>query len=303
MAALNQLKQHLQQNIYLKYDQPIYYGVLLQADGDRMGELLDRAENDQQHQAISTALSQFARGVPELMREYHGHCIYAGGDDILGFVPLEQAYACAKKLSQFFAETINNASIQIDLTVQASPSLSVGLAICHILTPMNIIREYAKKAESIAKGEHCEQVDERRNALGIVLLQRSGKSTQLRLSWADTLAHQQFEIWVTSYLAKNATLPSRIAHDTLALDLKLKRLFQRTQQDSEQTREIAKDQIDAEYKLLLSKLRLVSGSCISVELLKALSERAEHIGLAALSAELIAARWFAAKVQKDLGSE
>lgn len=286
--ALNQFKQAIQP-LWRKYGQPCSYGVLLLADGDRMGELLDKATSKEQHREITTALSDFAGDVAGIMRQYTGHCIYAGGDDVLGFVPLHQAYACAKALSESFKHALSQVSEE--LKTEKAPTLSVGLAIAHVMTPLGIIRELAQQAEKYAKGDHIEDHNQRRNALGICLDIRSGNTTKLRLSWSDENALQQFNEWIQCYINKN--IPSRIAYDTRAIDL-------RTQNISKDE-DIQKGIRTAEFSRMLKKARLAKGGIVDVNHQRKLTERAEKIGLQVLSDELIVARWFAAKTQRDLG--
>ena len=72
--------------LWRKYGQPCAYGVLLLADGDRMGELLDKAKDKKIHQTITQALSAFAASVKTTVQQYEGHAIYAGGDDVLAIL-------------------------------------------------------------------------------------------------------------------------------------------------------------------------------------------------------------------------
>lgn len=274
-----------------KYGEPSAYGVLLLADGDRMGELLDKAQDKHAHQKITIALSQFAGGVADIMRKYDGHCIYAGGDDVLGFVPLHQAYDCAKALSQSFKSELE--TIAQSLKAEQVPTLSVGLAIAHHMTPLSVIREYANQAEKYAKGDHITEPRQRRNALGILLDVRSGNQTKLRFSWDDTTAHQAFAQWVNLYL--NKEIPSRIAYDTRAIDLRTKKIAR--------GKEIQRDIQTAELTLMLKKARLSQGGAIKKQHIDQLTERAKNITLQQLSDELIVARWFAAKTQQDLGKD
>lgn len=289
LVALQNLKTELKP-LWHKFGQPNSYGVMLLADGDRMGELLDQAKNKQEHKQITRALSEFADSVPELMRQYNGQCIYSGGDDVLGFVPLHQAYKCAKALSDSFANALSEVSTHLGGT--QNPTLSVGLAICHVNTPLGVIRELANQAETHAKGDHC-PLALRRNALGIVLSVRSGTQTFLRIAWDDTDAHQQFKQWVSLYESKK--IPSRLAYDTRAIDLSTKNISS----DLERLKKIR----EAELKRMLQKKRLVSGEKVSETTMDALTQRAHKVDLQQLSDELIVARWFAAKLQKDLGKE
>lgn len=286
-SALATFKQAIEP-LWRQFGQPCSYGVLLLADGDRMGELLDQAKTLQDHKTITLALSSFAGGVAALMRQYQGHCIYAGGDDVLGFVPLHQAYACAKALSEAF----HAALAEVATRLQASlPTLSVGMAISHVMTPLGVIRELAQKAEKYAKGDHLQEVALRRNALGVCLDVRSGNVTLLRLPWNDSAAQQQFNNWIACYTQHQ--LPSRIAYETREIDLRTKHISKDPQ--------IQQGIRHAEFKRMLKKARLMNGQKITEPVQVQLNQRELRIGLQSLADELIIARWFAAKTQKDLG--
>lgn len=287
--ALKQLQAALK-SIWASHGQPSSYGVLLLADGDRMGELLDKASNVKQHQSVTQALSHFAGGVAKTMRKYQGHCIYAGGDDVLGLVPLHQAYACAEALANDFKDALQ--SVANDLHAEKPPTLSVGLAICHINTPLGHIRQLAQRAEKHAKGDHM-PADKQRNALGISLAIRSGNTTDIRIGWDDSCAKQALDEWVRAYV--NKELPSRIAYDT-------REVYLRT--DFQADAELLSKIRNAEFTLMLMKARTHTGKSLPPLTQEALKTRAKELGdLNLLANELIVARWLAAKTQKELGKE
>lgn len=299
--------------LWQKYGQPYTYGALLLADGDRMGELLDKAKNLEQHQDITKALSNFAGNVAKTMRDYRGHCIYAGGDDVLGFVPLDRAYQCADKLQKEFAECLQKATDKLkqentqdnEIKKLKNPTLSVGLAVCHIMTPLGVIRELADQAEKHAKGDHIKKEDtqkakdkgrinQQRNALGILLSVRGGADVKVRFNWDDEIGLDTFKLFVNFY--KDKAIPSRVAYDIRGIYLR--------------THQIAKDNLDlntniqlAELTRMLKQARTNDGQKIADDVIAQLKERAKLIGLDKLADELIVARWLAAKTQKELGKE
>lgn len=291
----NELKSALKP-LWRKYGEPYRYGVLLRADGDRMGELLDKAKSQKEHQAITQALSAFAGGVSQIMRNHRGHCIYVGGDDVLGFVPLDKAYECANDLQQSFLQSL--AEIAGQLNVDKSPTLSVGLAICHIMTPLSVIRELASQAEKHAKGDHIEnetsKINERRDALGILLSIRSGNDTKLRYNWSDEKGLKVFKEFIKFYRKKE--IPSRIAYDIRAIYLC-------TKDFAEGNKDLLQNIQKAELTRMLKQARTDNGQEIKKAIIDELAERGEVIGLDKLADELIVARWFSAKTQKDLGKE
>lgn len=289
---LELLKQQLLP-IWKQYGEPYSYGVMLLADGDRMGELLDKATSLDEHQKITKALSDFAESVADTMRVYSGHCIYAGGDDVLGFVPLDRAYDCSKRLSDDFRDRLLDVSKS--LGVDQSPTLSVGLAVCHITTPMSVIRDLANQAEKHAKGDHIkDDISKRRNALSLLLSVRSGNDVHVRYQWDDKTGLAAFQKWILMYVNKD--IPSRVAYDIRDIHLT--------------TYLIAKDQADlrkgilaAELKRMLTQARTTTGNAVDAETIQQLKYRGVDIGLDKLADELIVARWFAAKTQQELGKE
>lgn len=308
LSLLKKMQTELLPKIWEKYGEPYTYGALLLADGDRMGELLDKAKNEEQHKAITQALSDFAGNVADIVRKHKGHCIYAGGDDVLGFVPLDTAYKCADELRISFADNLS--AVAEDLGVQDNkPTLSVGIAICHLMTPLGIIRELAGQAEKYAKGDHISKIDEkpkeneRRNALGILLSLRGGSEIKLRLNWSDTEGHDFFEQAVGYYRTttqeqkeKQKDIPSRVAYDIRAIYL-------RTQNFAPNDEKLLKKIRRAELKRMLEQARTPTGNQICPKIIEQLTQRGEQIGLDKLADELIVARWLAAKTQKDLGKE
>ena len=281
--------------LFQSYGEPYRYGLLLLADGDRMGELLDKAKTQVQHQEITQALSNFAGQVAYTMRQSSGHCIYAGGDDVLGFVPLDKAYKCANDLQKLFANSLSGVANK--LGAKNSPTLSVGLAICHIMTPLGVIRELASQAEKFAKGDHVDEsqsTEKRRNALGILLSVRSGNDTKLRFNWDDLAGLNAFETMVNYYVEKQ--IPSRIAYD-------VREIYLRTCDFAIDDKQLQKDIQSAELLRMLKQARTNQSKKIADQTIDMLNERAKKIGLDNLANELIVARWFAAKTQKDLGKE
>lgn len=162
-----------------EYGEPLPYVAILQADGDRMGELLDTMETIDKHRNVSRKLSKFAKNVPKIVQKYFGHCIYAGGDDVLALVPLDQAITCSYQLAKAFRDEMRKID---DISDDKIPTLSVGLGISHIMTPMGKQLALARKAESLAKGNELED-DQPKNSLAVILQPRSGAEINYREKW------------------------------------------------------------------------------------------------------------------------
>ncbi|MBL8483893.1 MAG: type III-B CRISPR-associated protein Cas10/Cmr2 [Rhodocyclaceae bacterium] len=275
--------------IWKKFGEPCPYGVILLADGDQMGALLSEAGDAAAHVEITRALSGFASGVAAQVRAFSGHAIYAGGDDVLAFVPLDRAVACADALRAEFAAVLQ--PLARKLGTASLPTLSVGLAIGHMLEPLGKLRELAGSAEKLAKGDHCGAL--RRNALGIKLAIRSGATLDLRLRWDDHAGQQAFADWQQAY--RDGSIPSRVAYDTRAVHL---RTCFALSADPPVPGIPA-----AEFARMLDRARTTQGSLLGAGIKAALAARAANVRLDRLADELIAARWLAARNQRDLGEK
>ena len=293
---LSNLKNALKP-IWHKYGEPCSYWAMLLADGDRMGELLDKAKTIEEHQEITEALSTFAESVPPKMRDFRAQCVYAGGDDVLGFVALDKAVDCADALRQAFSACLKKVSDV--LKAEKTPTLSVGLAICHISTPLGNVRRLAKHAEKVAKGDNY-SADQQRNGLGITLSVRSGSDSDWRVQWSDEAGLAAFEKWKKWYREKK--ISSRIAYDS-------RDIFMRTDfsPSNDLSSELHQNIRQAEFARMLDKARDMEGGKLDDEVQEALKRRLnarpDADALNVLATELIIARWLAAKTQNDLGQE
>ena len=179
--ALQRFLQHI--NAYFVHPiQPYPYYAILQADGDRMGETIERLaekgpDGIEQHRQLSRALATFAgevRGIVE-NDQYRGKVVYAGGDDVLAFVPVHTALDCARKLSEAFHQALDNVPYEKD----HRPTLSVGIAVMHHLSLLSDALEKARQAEKQAK-----RVDGK-NALAVIVSKRSGEDYAIAGQWGE----------------------------------------------------------------------------------------------------------------------
>lgn len=144
-----------------------YYAVLV-ADGDNMGAKLAALEESggmEAHQEFSRALDGFAREAQKLLRKRGGFAVYAGGDDVLGLLPVTQALACARALRDAFGRHTGGGT------------LSAGLAIVHYREPLNTSLAKARSAEKRAK-----RVDGK-DALCVALHTRGGSPLEVAGKW------------------------------------------------------------------------------------------------------------------------
>ncbi len=165
------LKQLLREIADGKSPSPYY--AILHADGDRMGEVIDAQDTEEEHKELSRALSQFAGEARKIVSEHHGSMIYAGGDDALALVPLSTVIQCARQLADAFRDKLRD----FKNTKGESPTLSIGVGVSHQMEPLEDALNLARAAEEEAKRY------DGKNALCIKVSKRSGTVTTVVDHW------------------------------------------------------------------------------------------------------------------------
>ncbi len=182
---------------------PQPYYAILHADGDRMGAVIEAQHDFESHFSLSSALTRFAGAVPGIVEGHGGALIYAGGDDVLAFVPLHRAMDCAEVLAERFARETQ----PWEDADGRSPSLTAGVAVVHHLTRMGEAIEVAREAERRAK-----QVDGK-NALAVIVDKRAGAQVAITGSRASVLRTLRPLV----ALKRLDAISDRAAHELLAL--------------------------------------------------------------------------------------
>ena len=162
-------------------DEELYVACLV-ADGDRMGRAIEAIRGPEQLREFSTGLARFARGARSLVEAQGGSLVYAGGDDVLAFVPVATALRCAEALRRDFAERMTELCRELGLELADPPTLSVGLGIGHFMVAMGELLDFGRQAEQLAKGSTLAE-DQQRNALAILVDKRSGGRRSWRRRW------------------------------------------------------------------------------------------------------------------------
>lgn len=166
---------------------PFPYVACLAADGDRMGEAIKelggQSQGHEGHQKLSRALARFVWSAYDIVEKQHrGVLIYAGGDDVLALVCLQDALSCAGALRERFAACIGQ------VAPEATPTLSVGLGIGHVLQSLGHLLQLGRDAEARAKtarGADRTLGQDNRDALGIVVEKHSGTTWSMRTGWSE----------------------------------------------------------------------------------------------------------------------
>ena len=197
--------------IGLSKARPSTYYALLQADGDNMGDLIDAlAEHAyERHRELSRALSRFAESVRSIVVDtYYGALVYSGGDDVLAFLPLHTALACAVELKRRFNDALKGLAAQVSCH---PPTLSVGIAIVHHLDSLRKARRLAHDAEEQAKRQ------DGKNALAITISKRSGEEYRAVGAWDNIDVRLS---WLINY-CRDASIPAGMAYELRDLVLRI----------------------------------------------------------------------------------
>lgn len=160
---------------------PTYY-ALLHLDGDNMGDVFQGAIGKQfgngieRFQAVTKRLTAFAqRDVERIVAGCSGEVIYAGGDDVLAFLPTETAVDCAKQLRAVFETRLPTAT------------LSGGIAVVHwkddLRFALGQVRAAEKQAKRIGKRQGDSAV---KDALAVAVCKRSGERATAVMGWPET---------------------------------------------------------------------------------------------------------------------
>lgn len=210
---------HLQEFLAKAADGAIpspYYALLL-ADGDFMGEFIDTQDSHSKHQTLSQTLGEFAGQVQKIVEEHNGALVYAGGDDVLAFLPLHTVLNCAHTLAETFRrrmQTLLDESTRADqdkLSKTKLPTLSAGIAVYHHLEPLSDALQSARDAEGRAKSLKG------KNALAVTVAPRGGAPRIVAGKWGEV--DERLKLFIQ--LHRNEAIPDGAAYQLREAALRL----------------------------------------------------------------------------------
>lgn len=118
-----------------------FYAVLLM-DGDSLGVHMSDKDNQE---PISTALQAFTDAVPALVEQHNGFLIYAGGDDVMALLPLEDAMQCAQAIRQDYLS-------RFEAHPEIKTSISAAIQYAHVKMPLGkVLADAHKLLDELAK--------------------------------------------------------------------------------------------------------------------------------------------------------
>lgn len=152
------------------------YFAILQMDGDNMGTYFS-GNDPNKYSDVSKRLAYFSKvRVPEVIERYNGMLVYSGGDDVLAFLPVNDALEAAYTLRQEFA---NEKVLGKDATI------SGGLIIAHKKHPLHFLLREVRELEEKAKSYRYEikgNVYEK-DAIAICVKTRGGETSTSVVPW------------------------------------------------------------------------------------------------------------------------
>ncbi|ANG62220.1 type III-B CRISPR-associated protein Cas10/Cmr2 [Marinobacterium aestuarii] len=127
---LNSIQQRLH-TVQRQLGKPSDFYSILLMDGDALGSQMSNATKQT---GISRALNAFTRKVPDVVQAHSGFLVYAGGDDVLALLSVDDAIACADALRQLYTHCF--AKVNQTLGQNAiTTSLSAAVLFCHYKSP------------------------------------------------------------------------------------------------------------------------------------------------------------------------
>lgn len=248
------------------------YLAVLKADGDKMGAAISSIETPKGHRTFSSELASFATKAHGIVGDHGGKCIYAGGDDVLAFLPLNSCLECAKELADAFKGSF------VESDVSNTTTLSVGIAVGHFLEPLEDLLKFADEAEAKAKGTD-------RNGLAVVVRSRGNAPIGFRERWNTSRGglsvDKRLRLWAR--LFDEEVISSRFPYELRSMEV-----FYTNWKDKSSIKEA----IPADVFRVLGKKRFVGGDSKEVaDQLKAIVETITSVeDLKDLVSELLVAR-------------
>lgn len=123
---------------------PSPYYALIKLDGDGVGSEYQKSGRFDVHERLSESIATFANEADKMVTEDGGICIFAGGEDVLAFAPIDQTMPLLKKLRALFQEKIKDEA--------GNPfTLSAGIVFAHLMSPLAPLLERVEELEGYAK--------------------------------------------------------------------------------------------------------------------------------------------------------
>lgn len=153
-----------------------YYAILMM-DGDQLGKHMGE---EAKQKPISAALNAFTLKAGDIVRQHNGFLIYAGGDDVLALLPLDDALDAAAALQAEYCAAFKKHCVDMGHDVQST--LSGAIEFVHIRTPLTrVLQDAHRLLDDVAKDAVG------RNAIAVRVWKPSGLALQWSMPWEKAL--------------------------------------------------------------------------------------------------------------------
>ncbi|WP_027339136.1 type III-B CRISPR-associated protein Cas10/Cmr2 [Halonatronum saccharophilum] len=160
------------------------YYAIVQADGDNMGKVIEKLKIDnnfESYKDFSEKLFKFALKSTREIENYGGLPIFAGGDDLLFFVPVinggSNIFDLINNLDDIYKDTFEKEIKELE----QKPSLSYGVAINYYKYPLYEALESAGKL-LFGEAKNYKMKGKTKNAIAVRVLKHSGHYFNLTLN-------------------------------------------------------------------------------------------------------------------------
>ncbi|WP_232467186.1 type III-B CRISPR-associated protein Cas10/Cmr2 [Anoxybacillus flavithermus] len=135
-----------------------------------MGKLFS-GDKERAYSEVSEKLARFAQQhVPHIVEKHDGKLVYAGGDDVLAFVPVDKALIIAEQLRFAFSDQ--------EKGLGKEATASFGVIIGHKKAPLHMLLDGVRKLEKKAKSYRKEK-----DALALSIYMGAGEILETVLPW------------------------------------------------------------------------------------------------------------------------
>ncbi len=175
MRVLNHLRI-LSESAGINVPPSPYYAILLM-DGDQLGQHMG---DERKQTPISEALNGFTHDAGNIVRTHNGFLVYAGGDDVLALLPLEDALPAAAALQACYREQFRVQSRKTGITINST--LSGAIEFVHFRTPLvRVLQDAHQLLDDVAKDQTG------RDAIAVRVWKPSGPALQWSMPWSKAL--------------------------------------------------------------------------------------------------------------------
>jgi CRISPR-associated protein Cmr2 len=125
-----------------------FYAILLM-DGDNLGAAIADGKADE----VSKSLESFTNQVSPIVKDKNGFLIYAGGDDVLALLPVEDAIECALKLRKIYLEAFKQQGFNVTSDPkEKGASISATIIYAHMKLPLTaVLKDSHRLLDDVAK--------------------------------------------------------------------------------------------------------------------------------------------------------